>query len=130
MKRILLVLAIVMCLPVLAKSVPSYGKMGTEIILKLGYNDNAKGYDRGKRSPAFIPITASHDTENLYISSRMSIEDAIVVVKDEWDNVVYEVSTAFLSGEETALPLNIGEGNYTLEITYGSICLCGDFEII
>lgn len=129
MKRILLVLALVMCLPVLAKSVPSYGKMGTEIILKLGYSIPEE-VEKGKRAPAFIPITASHDTENLYLSSRMSIENATVVVKDEWDNVVYEMSTAFLSGEETALPLNIGEGNYTLEITYGSICLCGDFEII
>lgn len=128
MKRILFVLALVMCLPVLAKSVPVYGKMGTEIILKLGYN-NAEEVEKGKRSPVFIPITASHDAETLYLNSRMSIEDATVVVKDEWDNVVYEVSTPFLSGEETALPLNIGEGRYTLEITYGSIRLSGDFEI-
>ena len=129
MKRILLVLALVMCLPVLAKSVPSYGKMGTEIILKLGYSIPEE-VEKGKRAPAFIPIIASHDTENLYLSSRMSIENATVVVKDEWDNVVYEMSTAFLSGEEIALPINIGEGSYTLEITYGTICLCGDFEII
>ena len=128
MKRILFVLALVMCLPVLAKPVHFYGKMGIEIILKLGYSDS-EGIEREKRSPIFIPIIASHDSEKLYLSSRISIGDATIVVKDERENIVYEVSTSILSGGEMALPLNMNEGSYTLEITYGSICLSGDFEI-
>ena len=132
MKQILLVLFVCVCMPVMAASL-EVGKQPvnrTEYLIHLKidpYPSDASGRDR--RSPAFIPITASHDAEALYLSSRMSIEDATIVVKDEWDNIVYEAGTTFLSGEETALPLNIGEGRYTLEITYGSIRLSGDFEI-
>lgn len=123
MKRILFVLALVMCLPVLAKPIPFYGRTGTEIILKLSYDEDARGFERTKRAPVFIPVIASHDSENLYFSSRISIGDATIVVKDERENVVYEVNTSMLSGEDIVLPLNIEKGRYTLEITYGSICL-------
>lgn len=128
MRRILFVLALVMCLPILAKPIPFYGKIGNEIILKLDYRDS-EGIERGKRSPIFIPIIASHDSENLYLCSRISIGDAIIVVKDKWENVVYEVSTSMLSSEEIVIPLNIGKGSYILEITYGNTCISGDFEI-
>lgn len=128
MKRILFVLALVMCLPVLAKPVSFYGKMEVEIILKLGYHDS-EGIEKDRRSPIFIPITASHDAENLYLSSSISIGDATILVKDEQDNVVYEANASMPSNEEIVLPLNIEKGRYTLEIAYGSICLSGDFEI-
>ena len=129
MKRLLLALSFVVCLPVLAKSVPFDEKMGTAIILRFGYKDDVRGCERDKRAPAFIPISAFYDTDNLYLNSCYSVENTAVVVKDKWGNVMYEADVELLTDKEIVLPLNVGEGNYTLEITYGSICLSGDFEI-
>lgn len=132
MKQILLVLFVCVCMPAMAASsgIEKQLKNEVEKVICLKANpDSRSNAGKDRRSPAFIPITASHDAETLYLNSRMSIEDATIVVKDEWDNIVYEAGITFLSGEETALPLNIGEGRYTLEITYGSIRLSGDFEI-
>lgn len=134
MKQILAVLLLCVCMPSVSMTRPFEMVVETEhrlesiIYLEVSHYVQEK-VGREKRSPIFIPISASHDTENLYLCSRISIDDATIVVKDEWKNVLYEVSTSMLSGEEIVLPLSIEKGSYTLEIMYGSICLSGDFEI-
>ena len=134
MKQILAVLLFCVCMPSVSMTklfemvVETEHRLESIIHLKVSPYVR-DGVGREKRSPFFIPITASHDLENLYLNSRMSIEDATITIKDEWNNVMYKVNVTLFSGEDMALPLNIGEGSYTLEITYGSICLSGDFEI-
>lgn len=134
MKQILVVLLLCVCMPSISMANSSMGIIetghGIKSIIHLKVDPYVRdGVGKGKRSPIFIPIAASHNAENLYLSSRISIENATVVVKDEWGNVVYEMSTSIFSGQEIVLPLSLSGGRYTLEIMYGSICLCGDFEI-
>lgn len=131
-KQILFVLFVCVCMPIMAESLeinrePEH-RRGCTIHLKA--EPSIRGtVGRDRRSPVFTPIIASYNAGTIYLVSSMSIENATIVVKDERGDIVCESDAIFLPDKEVVLPLNMGEGNYTLEITYGNICLSGDFEI-
>lgn len=132
MKKILLLFLLSVWMPAMAVSLDeekqseNVNKCMIYLKADIYVRDN---WGRDKRAPAFIPISAFYDTDNLYLNSCYLVENTAVVVKDKWGNVMYEADVELLTDKEIVLPLNVGEGNYTLEITYGSICLSGDFEI-
>ena len=92
-------------------------------------DDDLRGCEKGKRTSAFVPITATHSADNLYLESSISLEEVAVTVKDEWGYVVYEAITPLFADEQAAFPLNLSEGCYTLEIKYGGVCLLGNFDL-
>ena len=129
MKQIFITLLLSVCLPSISKAVPMEMHWINVIRLVAVDSDVLDGLGKGKRTSAFVPITATHSADNLYLESSISLEEVAVTVKDEWGYVVYEAITPLFADEQAAFPLNLNEGCYTLEIKYGSICLLGDFEI-
>ena len=129
MKQILITLLLSVCLPSISKAVPMEMHWINVIRLVAVDSDVLDGLGKGKRTSAFVPITATHSADNLYLESSISLEEVAVTVKDEWGYVLYETNTSLFADEQAAFPLNLNEGCYTLEIKYGSICLLGDFEI-
>lgn len=132
MKKLLFVLAAMMWMPVTAISSPSTGKAEINIKLHVDCSSNYKNnWDKSKerRTPAWIPVKASYDADNLYFYAHTLMNDVIIQVKDESDNIVYEITTTLLPDNLIKLPVCLDEGTYILEIENGSITYCGDFEI-
>ena len=129
MKQILITLLLSVCLPSISKAVPMEMHWINVIRLVAVDSDVLDGLGKGKRTSAFVPITATHSADNLYLESSISLEEVAVTVKDEWGYVLYETNTSLFADEQAAFPLNLGEGCYTLEIKYGGVCLLGNFDL-
>ena len=104
MKQIFITLLLSVCLPSISKAVPMEMHWINFIRLVAVDSDVLDGLGKGKRTSAFVPITATHSADNLYLESSISLE-------------------------EVAVPLNLSEGCYTLEIKYGGVCLLGNFDL-
>ena len=129
MKQIFITLLLSVCLPSISKAVPMEMHWINVIRLVAVDSDVQDGLGKGKRTSAFVPITATHSADNLYLESSISLEEVAVTVKDEWGYVVYETITPLFADEQAAFTLKLSEGRHTLEIKYGSVCLLGDFDL-
>ena len=129
MKQIFIALLLSVCLPSISKAVPMEMHWINVIRLVAVDSDVQDGLGKDKRTSAFVPITATHSADNLYLESSISLEEVAVTVKDEWGYVVYETITPLFADEQAAFPLNLNEGCYTLEIKYGGVCLLGNFDL-
>ena len=129
MKQIFITLLLSVCLPSISKAVPMEMHWINVIRLVAVDSDVLDGLGKGKRTSAFVPITATHSADNLYLESSISLEEVAVTVKDEWGYVLYETITPLFADEQAAFPLNLSEGCYTLEIKYGGVCLLGNFDL-
>ena len=134
MKQIALAFLFMTCLTMQASTMYFNSDTKINIALKFHYyyddsDDDLRGCEKGKRTSAFVPITATHSADNLYLESSISLEEVAVTVKDEWGYVVYETITPLFADEQAAFPLNLSEGCYTLEIKYGGVCLLGNFDL-
>ena len=114
MKQIFIALLLSVCLPSISKAVPMEMHWINVIRLVAVDSDVQDGLGKGKRTSAFVPITATHSADNLYLESSISLDETI---------------TPLFADEQAAFPLNLSEGCYTLEIKYGGVCLLGNFDL-
>ena len=75
MKQILITLLLSVCLPSISKAVPMEMHWINVIRLVAVDSDVLDGLGKGKRTSAFVPITATHSADNLYLESSISLEE-------------------------------------------------------
>ena len=80
MKQIFITLLLSVCLPSISKAVPMEMHWINFIRLVAVDSDVLDGLGKGKRTSAFVPITATHSADNLYLESSISLEEVVCLL--------------------------------------------------
>lgn len=79
------------------------------------------------KSPTRTP-QVSYDNQHLYITPHYDITDAQVVIRDDNNNIIYDIYTTLSgSGSVIMLPENVMENKFCIELTYNEKCYIGFF---
>lgn len=79
------------------------------------------------KAPARMP-QVSYDNQHIYIIPHYDITDAQVVIRDDNNNIIYDIDTTLSgSGSVIMLPENVMENKYCIELTYNEKCYIGYF---
>lgn len=79
------------------------------------------------KAPARMP-QVSYDNQHIYIIPHYDITDAQVVIRDDNNNIIYDIYTTLSgSGSVIMLPENVMENKFCIELTYNEKCYIGFF---
>ncbi|WP_288317899.1 DUF3244 domain-containing protein [Xylanibacter caecicola] len=79
------------------------------------------------KAPARMPIV-SYDNQHLYITPHYNIPDAQIIIRDETDNIIYDINTALTgSCSVIILPQYVMENKYSIELVYSEKHYIGFF---
>ena len=82
------------------------------------------------RAPMLIPVTVDLSNTDLYLNFTSEVGIVNIIVTDSNGSMIYQELADTNSTNELYIPVDSWEtGNYTIEITYGSITLAGIFTI-
>ena len=82
------------------------------------------------RIPMLIPVTVDLSTSHLCFNFATSVGMATITITDSLNSIVHQVSIDTDTNNELTIPVDIwNNGNYSMEISYGSITLVGSFEL-
>lgn len=70
------------------------------------------------KAPARMP-KVSYDSQHLYITPHYDIIDAHITIRDETDNIIYDIYTTLIgAGNVIMIPKDVMERKYSLELTF------------
>ncbi len=79
------------------------------------------------KSPTRTP-QVSYDNQHLYITPHYDITDAQIIIRDENDNIIYDINTALTgSNSVITLPQYVMENKYSIELVYSEKHYIGIF---
>ena len=129
MKKVsLIIIYLFVCITVLAeRNVPTVFPL-QEVMMQLQLTDNQNHILTGQhKSPALMPQVA-YDNQYLYITTHYDITDAQIIIRDENNNIIYDIYTTLISsGSVIALPEYVMENKYCIELTFLSKTYIGFF---
>lgn len=127
MKRILFtIICTLHCIFGLAQNITEHVDFLKDVMMQL--IDAKDRYMPGQhKAPARMP-QVSYDNQHIYIIPHYDITDAQIIIRDENDNIIYDINTALSgSGSVIMLPENVMENKYCIELIYNEKCYIGFF---
>lgn len=69
-----------------------------------------------------------YDNQHLYITPHYDVPDAQIIIRDETDNIIYDINTALTgSNSVITLPQYVMENKYSIELVYSEKHYIGIF---
>lgn len=79
------------------------------------------------KSPAQVPLV-SYDTQHIYITPHYDIPDAHIIIRDENENIIYDIYTSLSSHGFIITPsTDIMDNKYCIELVYYDLSYTGIF---
>lgn len=91
-------------------------------------NDAPTWPQKGKRSINYLPSIIQNDN-TLYIYSDIPMEDAMLTIKDEYNNIIISSTITVFPNQGSTFILTIDSGNYIIELEYEDNYYYGYFEV-
>lgn len=82
------------------------------------------------RAPMLIPLTVDLSTTDLFLNFTSTVGIATITITDSNNSIVYQESINTDTNNVLTIPIDMWDnGNYSIEISYGSITLVGNFGL-
>ena len=91
-------------------------------------NENPKWSQKGARSINYLPVI-TQDDNTLCIYSDIPMEDAMLSIKDEYNNTIITSIITVFPNQGSTFILTIDSGNYIIELEYEDNYYYGYFEV-
>lgn len=91
-------------------------------------DENPKWSQKEARSISYLPVI-TQDDNTLYIYSDIPMEDAILTIKDEYNNIITSTIITVFPNQGSTYILNINSGNYIIELEDEDNYYYGYFEV-
>lgn len=91
-------------------------------------NDAPTWSHKKKRSISYLPII-TQDNNILYIYSDIPMEDAVLTIKDEYNNIIISSIITVFPNQGSTFMLTINSGNYIIELEYEDNYYYDYFEV-
>lgn len=127
MKRILFtIICTLHCIFGLAQNITEHVDFLKDVMMQL--IDAKDRYMPGQhKAPARMP-QVSYDNQHIYIIPHYDITDAQIIIRDENDNIIYDINTALISsGAIIIIPGDIMESKYSIELIFSEKHYIGIF---
>lgn len=129
MKKILFtIICTLHCTFGLAQNVTEHVDFLKDVMMQLVDNKD-KIYDGQPthKAPARMP-QVSYDNQHIYIIPHYDITDAQIIIRDENNNIIYDIYTTLIgSGSVIAPPEYVMENKFCIELVYNEKCYIGYF---
>lgn len=100
-----------------------------EVSLNNNSSNPTHSYPR-TRTSMLIPVTADLSTIDLYLNFISTVGIVDITITDSNNFIVYQKSIDTNTENDLSIPIdNLENGDYCMEITYGSITLVGEFSL-
>lgn len=129
MKRILFtIICALHCIFDLAQNVTEHVDFLKDVMMQLvDNNDKIYHGQPTHKAPARMP-QVSYDNQHIYIIPHYDITDAQIIIRDETDNIIYDINTALTgSNSVITLPQYVMENKYSIELVYSEKHYIGIF---
>ena len=98
-----------------------------EMVITLNYINNNENWVEDERSITIAP-TATIDGNTIRIYSNRRVENASIVIKDKYNNIVYSNANIAVSQCHTFKVYDLPEGDYVLVFEIGDDSFYGYFS--
>jgi len=100
-----------------------------EVPLNNNSTNPSHSYPRARTS-ILIPVTVDLSSNDLYLNFTSIVGIVNITITDSNNFIVYQESVDTNTENDLSIPIESWEnGDYCIEITYGSIILTGDFTL-